>query len=234
MTGHFYGPSSCFFRCKGVYYAHVYHRFSNRGKPLKKSAAEKNLFLRRQFQNSSKPSKSPRFDLQQGAFSAVTIQVATSNYPLQIFANVFFVIFGKTFEITSKTIIFLLSCILLVTAAVSSSSEQTYTALHIPEEYFPANGCFSQISDAGLTDGPNSPYAVQSLRNTLSKRPALRRQYRSCTSLSPEILFLSGEFSECVKSADIPFSQISSHIFFKHKYTSLVRDGPAADVDFIS
>ena len=55
----------------------------------------------RQFQNSSKPSKSPRFDLQQGAFSAVTIQVATSNYPLQIFANVFFVIFWKTFEITS-------------------------------------------------------------------------------------------------------------------------------------
>jgi hypothetical protein len=133
-----------------------------------------------------------------------------------------------------KAIIFLLSCILLVTAAVSSSSEQPYTALHIPEEYFPANGCFSQISDAGLTDGQNSPYAVQSLRNTLSKRPALRRQYRSGTSLSPEILFLSGEFSECVKSADIPFSQISSHIFFKHKYTSLVRDGPAADVDFIS
>ena len=47
----------------------------------------------RQFQNSSKLSKRPRFDLIKGAFSAVTLQVATSNYPLQLFANGIFVIF---------------------------------------------------------------------------------------------------------------------------------------------
>ena len=39
-----------------------------------------------QFQNSSKLSKRPRFDLRKGAFSAVTLQVAASNYPLQFFA----------------------------------------------------------------------------------------------------------------------------------------------------
>ena len=42
--------------------------------------------LPRQFQNSSKLSKRPRFDLRKGAFSAVTLQVAASNYPLQFFA----------------------------------------------------------------------------------------------------------------------------------------------------
>ncbi len=46
-----------------------------------------------QFQNSSKLSKRPRFDLLKGAFSAVTLQVATSNYPLQLFANGIFAIF---------------------------------------------------------------------------------------------------------------------------------------------
>ncbi|MBR7104959.1 MAG: hypothetical protein IKC65_08445, partial [Lentisphaeria bacterium] len=30
--------------------------------------------------------KRPRFDLRKGAFSAVTLQVAASNYPLQFFA----------------------------------------------------------------------------------------------------------------------------------------------------
>ena len=39
-----------------------------------------------QFQNSSKLSKRPRFALRKGAFSAVTLQVAASNYPLQFFA----------------------------------------------------------------------------------------------------------------------------------------------------
>jgi hypothetical protein len=39
-----------------------------------------------QFQNSSKLSKRPRFDLRKGAFSAVTLQAAASNYPLQFFA----------------------------------------------------------------------------------------------------------------------------------------------------
>ena len=33
------------------------------------------------------------FDLIKGAFSAVTLQVAPSNYPLQLFANGIFVIF---------------------------------------------------------------------------------------------------------------------------------------------
>jgi hypothetical protein len=47
----------------------------------------------RQFQNSSNLSKRPRFDLTKGAFSAVTLQVATSNYPLQLFANGIFAIF---------------------------------------------------------------------------------------------------------------------------------------------
>ena len=42
--------------------------------------------LERQFQNFSKLSKRPRFDLRKGAFSAVTLQVAASNYPLQLFA----------------------------------------------------------------------------------------------------------------------------------------------------
>ena len=41
----------------------------------------------RQFQNSSKLSKRPRYDLTKGAFSAVTLQVASANYPLQLFAN---------------------------------------------------------------------------------------------------------------------------------------------------
>ena len=49
--------------------------------------------MMRQFQNSSKLSKRPRFDLIKGAFSAVTLQVATSNYPLQLFANDIFAIF---------------------------------------------------------------------------------------------------------------------------------------------
>ena len=47
----------------------------------------------RQFQNSSKLSKRPHFDLIKGAFSAVTLQVAASNYPLQLFANDIFAIF---------------------------------------------------------------------------------------------------------------------------------------------
>ena len=51
------------------------------------------VLLKRQFQNSSKLSKRPRFDLIKGAFSAVTLQVAASNYPLQFFANVIFAIF---------------------------------------------------------------------------------------------------------------------------------------------
>ena len=51
------------------------------------------FFLERQFQNSSKLSKRPRFDLIKGAFSAVTLQVAASNYPLQLFANDIFAIF---------------------------------------------------------------------------------------------------------------------------------------------
>ena len=66
---------------------------------------EKNLFCtkttqfftfstqKRQFQNSSKLSKRPRFNLIKGAFSAVTLQVAASNYPLQLFANDIFAIF---------------------------------------------------------------------------------------------------------------------------------------------
>ena len=62
----------------------------------------RNLFLLRQFQNSSKLSKRPRFDLQEGAFSPVTMQVAGSNYPLQLFANGIFAIFRMTFEITSS------------------------------------------------------------------------------------------------------------------------------------
>ena len=49
--------------------------------------------VQRQFQNSSNLSKRPRFDLTKGAFSAVTLQVATSNYPLQLFANGIFAIF---------------------------------------------------------------------------------------------------------------------------------------------
>ena len=53
---------------------------------------EKDL-ISRQFQNSSKLSKRPRFDLIKGAFSAVTLQVAASNYPLQLFANDIFAIF---------------------------------------------------------------------------------------------------------------------------------------------
>ena len=44
------------------------------------------FILKRQFQNSSNLSKFPRFDLSKGAFSAVTLQVAASNYPLQLFA----------------------------------------------------------------------------------------------------------------------------------------------------
>ena len=48
---------------------------------------------KRQFQNSSKLSKRPRFDLIKGAFSAVTLQVAAENYPLQLFANDIFAIF---------------------------------------------------------------------------------------------------------------------------------------------
>ena len=51
------------------------------------------LKLKRQFQNSSKLSKRPRFDLLKGAFSAVTLQVASANYPLQPFANGIFAIF---------------------------------------------------------------------------------------------------------------------------------------------
>ena len=51
------------------------------------------IFILRQFQNSSKLSKRPRFDLIKGAFSAVTLQVAASNYPLQLFANDIFAIF---------------------------------------------------------------------------------------------------------------------------------------------
>ena len=51
------------------------------------------LSFQRQFQNSSKLSKRPRFDLIKGAFSAVTLQVAASNYPLQLFANDIFAIF---------------------------------------------------------------------------------------------------------------------------------------------
>ena len=46
-------------------------------------------------------SKCPRFNLQKGAFSAVTLQVATSNYPLQLFANAIFAIIWITFVITS-------------------------------------------------------------------------------------------------------------------------------------
>ena len=56
----------------------------------------------RLFQNSSKLSKRPRFDLIKGAFSAVTLLVATSNYPFQLFANGIFAIFWMTFEITSR------------------------------------------------------------------------------------------------------------------------------------
>ena len=41
---------------------------------------------RSQFQNSSTLSKRPRFDLRKGAFSAVILQVAASNSPLQFFA----------------------------------------------------------------------------------------------------------------------------------------------------
>ena len=62
----------------------------------------RNFFLLRKFQNSSKLSKRPRFDLQEGAFSPVTMQVAGSNYPLQLFANGIFAIFRMTFEITSS------------------------------------------------------------------------------------------------------------------------------------
>jgi len=62
----------------------------------------RNFFLLRQFQNSSKLSKRPRFDLQEGAFSPVTMQVTGSNYPLQLFANGIFAIFRMTFEITSS------------------------------------------------------------------------------------------------------------------------------------
>ena len=52
------------------------------------SALQTELFyLPRQFQNSSKLSKRPRFDLTKGAFSAVTLQAAGANYPLQLFAN---------------------------------------------------------------------------------------------------------------------------------------------------
>jgi hypothetical protein len=54
-----------------------------------------------QFQNSSKLSKRPRFDLRKGAFSPVALQAAGSNYPLQLFANGIFAIFRMTFEITS-------------------------------------------------------------------------------------------------------------------------------------
>ena len=49
--------------------------------------------MMRQFQNSSKLSKRPRIDLIKGAFEAVTLQVADSNYPLQLFANDIFAIF---------------------------------------------------------------------------------------------------------------------------------------------
>ena len=51
------------------------------------------IFHLRQFQNSSKLSKRHRFDLIKGAFSPVTLQVADSNYPLQLFANDIFAIF---------------------------------------------------------------------------------------------------------------------------------------------
>ena len=57
--------------------------------------------LMSQFQNSSKLSKRPRFDLRKGAFSPVALQAAGSNYPLQLFANGIFAIFRMTFEITS-------------------------------------------------------------------------------------------------------------------------------------
>ena len=43
--------------------------------------------------HTAKLSKRPRFDLIKGAFSAVTLQVASANYPLQLFANGIFVIF---------------------------------------------------------------------------------------------------------------------------------------------
>ena len=54
---------------------------------------ENSSVILRQFQNSSKLSKRLRFDLIKGAFSAVTLQVAASNYPLQLFANDIFAIF---------------------------------------------------------------------------------------------------------------------------------------------
>ena len=54
-----------------------------------------------QFQNFSKLLKRPRFDLRKGAFSPVTLQVAGSNYPFQLFANGNFTIFRMTFEIAS-------------------------------------------------------------------------------------------------------------------------------------
>ena len=60
---------------------------------LPKSISVSIVCIKRQFQNSSKLSKRPRFDLIKGAFSAVTLQVATSNYPLQLFANDIFAIF---------------------------------------------------------------------------------------------------------------------------------------------
>ena len=59
------------------------------------------FLLESQFQNSSKLSKRPRFDLRKGAFSPVALQAAGSNYPLQLFANGIFAIFRMTFEITS-------------------------------------------------------------------------------------------------------------------------------------
>ena len=59
------------------------------------------VIIMSQFQNSSKLSKRPRFDLRKGAFSPVALQAAGSNYPLQLFANGIFAIFRMTFEITS-------------------------------------------------------------------------------------------------------------------------------------
>jgi hypothetical protein len=44
------------------------------------------VYKKRQFQNSSKLLKRPRFDLSKGAFSVVIMQIAASNYSLHLFA----------------------------------------------------------------------------------------------------------------------------------------------------
>ena len=50
-------------------------------------------FLRGNFKTPQNCQSALFFDLIKGAFSAVTLQVASANYPLQLFANDIFAIF---------------------------------------------------------------------------------------------------------------------------------------------